>query len=78
SPPLLPTVAAARHHHIPVVASEVHNDLQYKFRMVANDSTIKTSWPSLMDILNSSSMSMETWSLEFARRHNNTITTTVP
>ncbi|GKB65166.1 hypothetical protein Tco_0921352 [Tanacetum coccineum] len=41
----------------------VHNDLRYKLRMVANDSTIKMSWPRLMDIRNSSSMLMETWLL---------------
>ncbi|GJW84912.1 hypothetical protein Tco_0158057 [Tanacetum coccineum] len=47
---------------------DVHNDPQYKLRMVADDSTIKTSWPSLIDTRNSSSMSMETWLLKFVRK----------
>ncbi|GKC87522.1 hypothetical protein Tco_1148171 [Tanacetum coccineum] len=46
----------------------VHNDPQYKLRMVADDSTIKTSRPSLIDTRNSSSMSMETWLLKFVRK----------
>ncbi|GJS87870.1 probable manganese-transporting ATPase PDR2 [Tanacetum coccineum] len=45
------TPAANNRHLTP---PEVHNDLQYKLRMVANDSTIKTLLPSLMDIRNSS------------------------
>ncbi|GJR08778.1 hypothetical protein Tco_0791430 [Tanacetum coccineum] len=48
--------------------TEVHNDPQYKLIMVGDDSTIKTSWPPCMDTRNSSSMSLETWLLEFVHR----------